>query len=94
MVVGLIFEHHEPFLFRAVVDADGNDDGSGVDFFGDFEVVELARGAEFAHADESDVHQGDGLVAAAEFFAGGKVGLPGALHGFAAFVEGDVFDLC
>ena len=36
---------------------------------------------EFAHADEGDVHQGDRLVVAAELFAGGRVGLPGALDG-------------
>ena len=41
---------------------DGDDDGGGVDFLGDFEVVEFAGCFEFAHADEGDVHQGDGLV--------------------------------
>ena len=49
---------------------------------------------EFAHADEGDVHQGDRFVRTAEFFAGGEVGLPGALDGPGAFVERDILDSC
>ena len=41
---------------------DGDDDGCGVDFLGYLEVFEFAGGFEFAHADECDVHQSDGLV--------------------------------
>ena len=71
-----------------------DDDGGGVDFFGDFEVVEFAGGVEFAHADERDVHQGDRLVAAAELFPDILIGLPGAGDGAGGVVEGDVVDFC
>ena len=73
-------------------DFDGDDDGGGVDFFGDFEVVELAGGAEFAHADEGDVHQGDGLVLTTEVFPDFKISVPSALDDLRAILEGGLFD--
>ena len=69
-----------------------DDDGGGVDFLGDLEVVEFAGGFEFAHADEGDVHQGDGLFVAPQFLADATIDLVGFLDGFGAGVEGDLVD--
>ena len=76
-----------------MLDGDRDDDGGGVDFLGDFEVVELAGFLQLAHADEGDVHQGDRLVLAAERDAGFLIALPGALDGPGVFAEGDCVDL-
>ena len=92
MVVSLVFKHYEPFLRRAPVNRNRDNNGSGVDLLGDFEVVEFPRGFQFAHADERDVHQGDRFFLATECAAGGEVGLPSALDGFRAFAEGDLVD--
>ena len=87
MVVGFVFEHHQPLLCGATVDGDGHDDGGGVDFFRDLEVVELAGFFHLAHADEGDVHERNRFILATERAAGGEVSLPSVLHGLGVFTE-------
>ena len=101
MVVGLVFEHHEPLLAALgivdrgswIVDGHRNHDRGGVDFFGNFEVVEFTRSLQFAHADEGDVHQGDWLVIAAKAFSNRLIGVPCPGGGAVRIVEGDFLDL-
>ena len=92
VVVRFVFKLHEPFL--PVVG--GNDDRGGVDLVGDFDVVELAGFAEFLHAHEGDVHEGDGAVGVAlRKLRRGRpeVGLVSVLDDVGAFVEGHLGDL-
>jgi len=74
---------------------DFDDDGGGVDFVGDFDVVEFAGFAELLHAHEGDVHEGDGAlgVGTVDFVAGGEVSFVGVLDDLGAFVEGDLGNL-
>ena len=73
---------------------DLDDDGGGVDFLGEFEVVEFARFFEFLGGDDGEVHHGLGArgVFAVERFAGLLVAAVGGLNGFGVFAEGDLFD--
>ena len=86
----LVLEHHEP-VFRFSVNRHGHDDGGGVDFLGNFEVVELAPLLEFPHGEQRDVHQANRFVLAAEFPPQREVAFPRLFDGSEqrGIVEGD-----
>ena len=81
VVMGFVFKQQQPF-FGFAVNFNRHNNGAGVNFFRFVQIVQLAFGTQFFHADNGNVHQGNRAfgIGAVHFVACFHIFVKGSLY--------------